>query len=199
MSEAPLRRERRRVGTTRSCERNRDPSRTTVFVCDHAGRVINKFSLAGSGDASAMHHALMTQMQRKTLLKGTQAPIGIHRSASLLLSSLELSDPKVYEPQIRALLGTRQMRVRSTHSADPENAVPSLVNASNHSSNETIISPCEIGFYHGLPDFTNSSISNSSSFNSSGVNDTNATDACAYSWNGQRLLFSFITLKPRVE
>jgi len=38
-------REAERVG----CERNRDPSRTpTVFVCDHAGFVINKYSL-GAG------------------------------------------------------------------------------------------------------------------------------------------------------
>jgi len=52
-----------------------------------------------------------------------------------------------------------------------------------------MISPCEIGFYHGLPDFTNSSnfsIFNASDFNSSSVNGTNATDACAPSWNGQR-------------
>jgi len=35
-------------------------------------------------------------------------------SASLLLSSLELSDTKVYEPQIRALLGTASHKVVHT-------------------------------------------------------------------------------------
>jgi len=31
----------------------------------------------------------------------------LHASSSLLLASLELSDTKVHEPEIRALLGTR--------------------------------------------------------------------------------------------
>jgi len=32
------------------CERSRDPGRRTAFVCDHAGRVINKFSQCVSDD-----------------------------------------------------------------------------------------------------------------------------------------------------
>jgi len=54
-----------------------------VFVCDHAGLVVNEFSLTGD-------------VQRAPRTPKTTKPEA--SSSSLLLSSLELSDTQVYEP-----------------------------------------------------------------------------------------------------
>ena len=51
--------------------------------------------------------AVETSLQRAHLSAGTVCPrFFFFSSSSVLLSSLELSDTQVYEPQIRARLGT---------------------------------------------------------------------------------------------